>query len=281
MFWLERWYFIRVVDVDADLPATGLVVVDADDDAVGVDVVHHAAGGAATHGAPSPSRRRAPRRCPPGPSRAQVGTAWRCMLAPISARFASSCSRKGTSEAATETICVGATSMYWMRSGEVRIDSPLSRAADQLVDPAVVVERGVGLRDDVLAFLDGREVVDLVGDPAVGHAAVRRSREAVLVELRVQGQRVDQADVRAFRRLDRADAAVVRRVHVAHLEAGALARQAARAEGRDAPLVRDLRQRVGLVHELRQLRGAEESFRAAEIGFELIRSCGISASVSA
>ena len=57
-----------------------------------------------------------------------TGTAWRCMLAPISARLASSCSRKGTSEAATDTICVGATSMYWMRSGEVSTDSPFSRA---------------------------------------------------------------------------------------------------------------------------------------------------------
>ena len=50
------------------------------------------------------------------------------MFAPISARFASSCSRNGTSDAATETICVGATSMYWMRSAEVSTDSPLSRA---------------------------------------------------------------------------------------------------------------------------------------------------------
>ena len=31
------------------------------------------------------------------------GTAWRCMFDPISARFASSCSRKGIREAATET----------------------------------------------------------------------------------------------------------------------------------------------------------------------------------
>ena len=88
--------------------------------------------------------------------------------------------------------------------------------------------------------------------------AVRRLEEAVLVGARVHGQRVDQADVRAFRRLDRADAAVVRRMHVAHFEAGALARQAARAERRDATLVRHFRQRVVLVHELRQLRGAEE-----------------------
>ncbi|CFP61306.1 Uncharacterised protein [Bordetella pertussis] len=39
------------------------------------------------------------------------GTAWRCMLAPISARLASSCSRNGISDAATDTICDGATSM--------------------------------------------------------------------------------------------------------------------------------------------------------------------------
>ena len=80
----------------------------------------------------------------------------------------------------------------------------------------------------------------------------------VLVDLGVGGERVDQADVRAFRRLDRADAAVMRRVHVAHLEAGALAGQAARTKRREAPLVRHLGQRVGLVHELRKLRGAEE-----------------------
>jgi len=47
-------------------------------------------------------------------------------------------------------------------------------------------------------------------------------------------------------------------VHVTHLEAGTLARQTARAQGRDAALVRDLGQRVGLVHELRQLRSTEE-----------------------
>jgi hypothetical protein len=45
---------------------------------------------------------------------------------------------------------------------------------------------------------------------------------------------------------------------VAHLEAGALAREAARAERRETALVRDLGQRVRLVHELRELRGAEE-----------------------
>ena len=45
---------------------------------------------------------------------------------------------------------------------------------------------------------------------------------------------------------------------VADVEAGALARQAARAEGREATLVGELGQRVGLVHELGQLAAAEE-----------------------
>ena len=61
-----------------------------------------------------------------------------------------------------------------------------------------------------------------------------------------------------FRRLDRAHAPVVRRVHVAHLDRRALARQPARAERRQAAPVREPGQRVRLVHELRELRGAEE-----------------------
>ena len=48
------------------------------------------------------------------------------------------------------------------------------------------------------------------------------------------------------------------RMHVAHFEAGALAGQAARAKRGHAALVGDFRQRVVLVHELRQLRGTEK-----------------------
>ena len=55
------------------------------------------------------------------------GTAWRCMLEPISARLASSCSRNGISEAATDTICEGATSMYCTSSGDFSSNSFLKR----------------------------------------------------------------------------------------------------------------------------------------------------------
>ena len=52
---------------------------------------------------------------------------------------------------------------------------------------------------------------DLVGDAAFADLAVRRLDEAVLVDAGERRQRRDEADVRTFRRLDRADAAVVRR----------------------------------------------------------------------
>ncbi|OIQ79544.1 hypothetical protein GALL_387200 [mine drainage metagenome] len=120
------------------------------------------------------------------------------------------------------------------------------------------VQVAVRLGDHVLGLLDGGQVVDLVRHVAAIDAAVRCFQEAILVGTGKQRQRIDQADVRAFRRFDRTDAAVMGRMHVAHLEARALAGQAAGAKGRNATLVGDFGQRIGLVHELRQLAGAEE-----------------------
>ena len=70
--------------------------------------------------------------------------------------------------------------------------------------------------------------------------------------------RVDQTSVGAFRRLNRAETAVVGGVNVADGEAGTLTGETAGSKGRDAALVGELSQRVGLVHELAQLAGAEE-----------------------
>ena len=55
------------------------------------------------------------------------GTAWRCMLEPMSARLASSFSRNGISAAATDTSCLGETSMNSIVSGRARMKSPFSR----------------------------------------------------------------------------------------------------------------------------------------------------------
>ena len=49
-------------------------------------------------------------------------------------------------------------------------------------------------------------------------------------------------------------------VNVADFEACALAGQTTGSKGRKTTLVRDFRQRIGLVHELRELAGSEELF---------------------
>ena len=129
-------------------------------------------------------------------------------------------------------------------------------------------------------LLHRREIDHLIGDAAVLHLAVGRLDEAVFVHPRIGRERIDQADIRPFRRLDRTDAAVMRRMHVAHLEAGALAREPAGPERGKTPLVGDLRQRIGLIHELRELRGAEELAhrRRRRLGVDQVR--GITVSIS-
>ena len=54
-----------------------------------------------------------------------IGTACLCMLDPISALFASSCSRNGINAAATDTTCLGDTSINCTFSGEEIINSLL------------------------------------------------------------------------------------------------------------------------------------------------------------
>ena len=50
----------------------------------------------------------------------------------------------------------------------------------------------------------------------------------------------------------------MRRMHIAHFKAGTFTRKTTRAKRRKATLMRHFRKRVGLVHELRKLRGTKE-----------------------
>ena len=143
--------------------------------------------------------------------------------------------------------------------GEVGAFTRLDTVGFQEV--ALPVDRGVRLCGDQVFLLLGRIIVDMRiihVDLAVLYPAVGRLDESHRGDLRINAQRRDKTDVRAFRRLDRAKAAVVRIVYVSHLETGAVTRQTAGAEGRKTAFVRNLGQRVDLVHELRELRGSEE-----------------------
>ncbi len=130
--------------------------------------------------------------------------------------------------------------------------------SNQLVDQLAPFQLGAGLCNDVISFFDRREEYDLVGDFAFLDHTVRAFQETVLIGTCISSQRVDQTDVRTFWRFNRTDTTIMGRVYVTHFEACTLTRQTARAERRNTTLVSDLRQRVVLVHELRQLAGTEE-----------------------
>ena len=125
---------------------------------------------------------------------------------------------------------------------------------------AFFIQVGVRLGDNVVAFFDSRQVVNFVSYNTVGHFTIRSLKEAVFVSLCVHGQRVDQTDVRTFRGFDWTYATVVSRVYVSNFEACTFTGQTAWAECGDTTFVRNLRQRVVLVHKLRQLAGTKELF---------------------
>ena len=130
-----------------------------------------------------------------------------------------------------------------------------ARAADDAIaeEVALVVNQRVRLRNDELFLAVGGEKFDFVQDAPVLGLAIGRFQKAELVDARERCQRRNQTDVRAFRRFNRANAAVVRRMHVADLEARAVAAQAARPQRTETALVRQLCQRIDLIHELAQL----------------------------
>src|SRR5262245_5566129 len=141
---------------------------------------------------------------------------------------------------------------------EIDLAEPLAYEDAVLDKSAVAAERSVGLRDDMQVFLIGGQVVNPVRDLAVLDLSVGRLDEAERVDPAVGRQRAHETDVRTLRSLDRTHPAVVRRMDVADLETGPLPGQTARAERGQPPLVGQACQRVGLVHELGQLGGAEE-----------------------
>ena len=123
---------------------------------------------------------------------------------------------------------------------------------------SAAVDRRIRLRNQIIFFFVARQVIDLIRDPAIRDLAVRRFNETKFIDPREGRHRADQTDVRSFRCLDRTNAAVVRWVHVAHFESGAIAAQSTGSERGQAALVRELCQRIRLIHELRELRAPEE-----------------------
>ncbi len=149
-----------------------------------------------------------------------------------------------------------------LRTGKLLVAARASHRHEVGHDAAIAVQRGVRRGDTSGEVFTGRQVHHFVRHHAIHHAAVGGADEAEFVHATVGGQLADETDVRTFRRFNRADASVVRTVHVAHFQLGAGALQTAGAEARETTLVRQLAQRVRLVHERAQLVAAEERLDA-------------------
>ncbi len=134
-------------------------------------------------------------------------------------------------------------------------------AGDTLVDEAAVLVERLGSLATMYSSSTSAVMYStssVTRPVAVVDLAVRRFDKAVLVDAGIGRQVGDQADVRAFRGLDRAHTAVVAVVYVSDLEGCTVTGQAAGAQGGHTALVGQLGQRVGLVHELGQRGGTEE-----------------------
>ena len=129
----------------------------------------------------------------------------------------------------------------------------------QIVDELhVLIKVRVRLRHGVTHFFGRGHVLHVIGNNTVRYFTVGCFDKAVFVDAGECCQRVDQTNVRTFGRFNRTHTTVVGRVNVTHLKAGTFACQTTWPKRGQTTLVRHLGQRVGLVHELRQLAGAEE-----------------------
>src|ERR1041385_2905167 len=89
----------------------------------------------------------------------------------------------------------------------------------------------VGLRHKEILFAIGGKIIYLIRYTALFHFAIWRLDKPKLINAGKSAHRANQANVWAFRRLDRTNATVMRRMNVAYFESGALPTKTSRTEG--------------------------------------------------
>src|SRR5216684_3685020 len=251
--------FHQVVNIDAHVSRDGFGVVDAHHDPARIDVIDHAAAQRLNRRArvhrDSALDPRADERFLRPKARHRLALHVRAHQRAVGVVMLEEGDERGRYRNDLRGGHVHVLDAVGGRQREFVLEATGNQAIDEL---AVLVDLRIRLRNDEVAFLDRGKKVNLARDFSVYDLPVGRLQKPVPVGAGEERERVDQADVRAFRRLDGADPAIVSRVHVAHLEARALPGEAPRPQGRYAPLVRDFRKRIRLVHELRQLARAEK-----------------------
>src|SRR4051812_3832797 len=135
---------------------------------------------------------------------------------------------------------------------------------------AAAIDRCIRLRYEIVLFTISGQIVDLICYPAVRHLAIWCLDKTKLINAREGAHRADQTNVRAFRRFDRTDTAVVRWVNVAYFKPGTFAAETSRSQSGQTALVCQFCKRIRLIHELRKLRSAKEipDDRAERLGID-------------
>ena len=128
---------------------------------------------------------------------------------------------------------------------------------------SLFIQRLISLRYCIVIFFIRRQVDYVVRYYRIllicfVYFTIRRLDKAVFIDSRIGGKRVDQTDVRTLRGLDRTHSSVMGVMYVTDLETGTVSGKTARSQRGKTSLVRQLGQRVMLIHELRQLRASEE-----------------------
>ena len=128
---------------------------------------------------------------------------------------------------------------------------------------AVLIQRFVGLCHHEIVFFVGSQVYDFIGYSGIlrirlVHLTVRSLHKSILIDSRIRRQRVDQTNVRTFRRFNGTHSSVMGIVNIADLEPGTVSGETAWSQCGQTSLMCQLGQRIILIHKLRQLGTSEE-----------------------
>ena len=130
---------------------------------------------------------------------------------------------------------------------------------------SVLINRLVGLCYSIVIFFIGRQIDNLIRYPRIFRVGfiqltIWGFNKSILVNPCIGCQRVNQADIRTFRCLDRTHSSIMGIVNVSNLKTGSVSGQTAWSQCGETTFMRQLGQRVILVHKLGQLRTSEEFF---------------------
>ena len=131
-----------------------------------------------------------------------------------------------------------------------------------------VIQLLIRLRNMITIFFICRHINNFIRNTRIlrirfVHLPVRSLNKSIFIDSCIRCQRVNQSDVRSFRRLNRTHSSVMGIVYVTDLESGTVTGQTTRSQSRQTTFVSQLRQRVVLIHELRQLGTSKKLFHSS------------------